>query len=336
MSGRGSRQCSPIGRLDDLAIWQWVPDPGQDARAEDRGAGKVDHWMLTPFREVTFTHAVQQPLVVPDTSEGRSRRASLGDTFAAFRGPIANHAKSTGRLDVFGDVDGGRRPGHRRRAAHARVWNRGGTPGAVAFGLRQPALGRSGGGRVAPGAPRIRRHEATGASSTHSVATTRFREFLPRPLTDVPANIQRVESMTDAAGRQSPASRTTSSTRRDPRHLKSCTLSQPSAGSDRMHGPHRTHVRHGNAVRVWLRRPWFRPAMVSNSGVVLEPACASRMDGNESLPQTLSAHRRDGERCRTGSRWLSELGCYEASAGTRPQPRPAEHGSPQTSSGSPR
>jgi hypothetical protein len=37
-------------------------------------------------------------------------------------------------------------------------------------------------------------------------------------------------------------------------------------------GPTRTHVRHGNAVRVWLRRPWFSSGDGEQLGVVLEPA----------------------------------------------------------------
>ena len=64
--------------------------------------------MLTPFRWLTLTHAVQQPLLVPDMTEVERAR-QLGQTFASFDGPIANHARSTGRLDVFGhwteDVD---------------------------------------------------------------------------------------------------------------------------------------------------------------------------------------------------------------------------------------
>ena len=89
------------GRLEDLAIWQWIAPADQTSELEAAAeAGR--HWMLTPFRRLTFTHAVQQPLVIPDMSDVVSSR-SLGATFALFRGPIANHARSTDRLDVIGE-----------------------------------------------------------------------------------------------------------------------------------------------------------------------------------------------------------------------------------------
>ena len=37
-------------------------------------------------------------------------------------------------------------------------------------------------------------------------------------------------------------------------------------------GPKKTHIRHGKAIRVWLRRPWFSSGDGEQLGVVLEPA----------------------------------------------------------------
>ena len=90
----------PETRLKDLAIWQWIPVADQ---TDDLRKASIEgrHWMLTPFRQVIFTHAVQQPLVIPDMTKVLSSRG-LGSTFAPFHGPIANHAKSTDRLDVYG------------------------------------------------------------------------------------------------------------------------------------------------------------------------------------------------------------------------------------------
>jgi len=191
----------PDTRLDDLAIWQWVPDPDKSPALKN-AALEGRHWMLTPFREIIFTHAVQQPLVVPDMAKIISSRA-LGDTFAAFRGPIANHAKSTGRLDVFGmwteDVDLVTDDEPRMRAFGTEVPHQ-----AQAFGFE---IRRS--DDQAEVALHQARHEFGDTKYRrivyHSVATTRFREFLPRPLTDVPANIQRVESATGTDGQPKPA-----------------------------------------------------------------------------------------------------------------------------------
>jgi hypothetical protein len=258
----------PDGRLEDLAIWDWVPAAGKNP-ALKKAAIEGRHWMLTPFRIVTFTHAVQQPLAEPDMTKVQSSRA-LGDTFAAFRGPISNHAKSTGRLDVFGtwteDIDLVTDDEPRMRAFGTEVPHR-----AHAFGIE---IRRS--DNQAEVALHRARHEFGDTKYRrivyHSVATTRFREFLPGPFTDVSANIQRVESATDASGQLKPGVE---------HHILS--TARPAAPEvvyvlptfrwERQDaGHHRTHMRRGNAVRVWLRRPWFSSGDGEQLGVVLEPA----------------------------------------------------------------
>ena len=258
----------PDGRLDDLAIWQWVPDPDKTP-ALKTAALEGRHWMLTPFREVIFTHAVQQPLVVPNMTKVESSR-SLGDTFAAFRGPIANHAKSTGRLDVFGawteDVDLITDDEPRMRAFGTEVPHQ-----AQAFGFD---IRRS--DDQAEVATYQARHEFGDTKYRrivyHSVATTRFREFLPRPLTDVPVNIQRVESDTDAAGQLKPGLEHHILNSARPAAPEVLYVIPTFRWERQDDGPHCTHVRHGNAVRVWLRRPWFSSGDGEQLGVVLEPA----------------------------------------------------------------
>ena len=257
----------PDGRLDDLAIWQWVPDLDKTSSLKT-AALEGRHWMLTPFREVTFTHAVQQPLVVPDLTKVKSSR-SLGDTFAAFRGPIANHAKSTGRLDVFGDwtedIDLVTDDEPRMRAFGTEVAHQ-----AQAFGFE---IKRS--DNQAEVALHQARHEFGDTKYRrivyHSVATTRFREFLPRPLTDVPANIQRVESNTDANGQLKPALIHDILSSARPAAPEILYVLPAFRWERQDEGSHRAHVRHGNAVRVWLRRPWFSSGDGEQLGVVLEP-----------------------------------------------------------------
>jgi len=258
----------PEGRLDDLAIWQWIPEP---ARTPALKNAAIDgrHWMLTPFRELIFTHAVQQPLVVPDMTKVMASR-SLGDTFAALRGPIANHAKSTGRLDVFGswteDIDLVTDDEPRMRAFGTEVPHQ-----AQAFGFD---IRRS--DDQAEVALHDARHEFGDTKYRrivyHSVATTRFREFLPRPLTDVPANIQRVESETDANGQIKPGLEHHILSSARPAAPEVLYVLPTFRWERQDAGAHRTHVRRGNAVRVWLRRPWFSSGDGEQLGVVLEPA----------------------------------------------------------------
>lgn len=258
----------PDGRLDDLAIWDWVPDAGKTAALKDAAlAGR--HWMLTPFRQVIFTHAVQQPLVVPDMTRVTSSR-TRGQTLATFRGPIANHARSTGRLDVFGawteDVDLVTDDEPRMRAFGTEVPHR-----AQAFGFdirrsEDQADVESHQSRHEFGDTKYRR------IVYHSVATTRFREFLPRPLTDVAANIQRVEPATDAAGQLKPGLEHHILSSARPAAPEVLYVLPTFRWERQEGGASRTHVRHGNAVRVWLRRPWFSSGDGEQLGVILEPA----------------------------------------------------------------
>jgi hypothetical protein len=57
------------------------------------------HWMFTPFRDVTFVHAVQQPLQAP-TPETFEVARSLGNTFANLKGDVSLHIPSTAKVDL--------------------------------------------------------------------------------------------------------------------------------------------------------------------------------------------------------------------------------------------
>ncbi len=262
----------PDGRLEDLAVWAWIPEVKRTGQLK-ASALEGRHWMLTPFRLVTFTHAVQQPLTVPDTTKISVARA-LGSTYAAFRGPILNHAKSTGRLDVYGewteDIDLLTDDEPRMRAFGSEVSHR-----AQAFGFDiGPGEDQA---QVAVSGPveRISRHEFGDTKYRrivyHSVATTRFREYLPRPIAEDPDRIQRVEPAVDQGGETNPGLI---------RHIPS---SARPAAPDVLYvlptfrwerqdeGDQRVHIRRGKAVRVWMRRPWFSSGDGEQLGVVLEP-----------------------------------------------------------------
>lgn len=279
----------PGVRLEDLAIWDWIPQAAKNETLK-QAALEGRHWMLTPFRWMTFTHAVQQPLAVPGMEQVTSAR-SLGSTYAVFRGPIANHAESTGRLDVFGewteDVDLVTDDEPRMRALGTEVHHQ-----AHAFGFQ---IERGEDAAQVWKAGRQSRHEFGDTKYRriiyHSVATTRFREFFPSPIADDPSSIQRVEPTVDNDGEVMTAlvHHIPNAARPAPPEV---VYVLPTFRWQRQdEGNHRVHVRLGKAVRVWLRRPWFSSGDGEQLGVVLKPGIK--------LPPTW--------------RWLDELPAAEPS-----------------------
>ncbi|SDP68653.1 hypothetical protein [Desulforhopalus singaporensis] len=86
--------------LDKFELWNSMKKDGNVGQLRSRVLAGV-HWMITPYREITLVHAVQQPLVIPDFNSLASFRnrdegwTTLADTF-----PV--DGKSTGRIDVHG------------------------------------------------------------------------------------------------------------------------------------------------------------------------------------------------------------------------------------------
>ena len=260
----------PDNRLEDFGIWQWIPAP---SAALKKAALEGRHWMLTPFRWLTLTHAVQRPLAEPDMTKVKSGR-DLGSTFAEFSGPIANHAKSTGRLDVRAewteDVDLLTDDAPRMQALGTAVPH-----AADAFGF-DIAWTEDQAEVAKPG--RVSRHEFGDTKYRrvvyHSIATTRFREFLPRPIADDAAVIQRVESVADSGGTKPGLVHHVPSTARPAAPDVMYVL--PTFKWEKQDGAVRRHVRRGNAVRVWLRRPWFSSGDGEQLAVVLQPGSRLR------------------------------------------------------------
>jgi hypothetical protein len=66
--------------------------------------------MLTPYRDLTFVHAVRQPLATPEFGTFAPQR-SAGQTFATYHDTLTFDRKSTSRIDVLANwqepVDGG-------------------------------------------------------------------------------------------------------------------------------------------------------------------------------------------------------------------------------------
>ncbi len=110
--------------LNTFGMWQWMKEkvearlesqPSYAAPKMDMGAiqpkalamadftklgaiGKL--WLLTPYRELTLVHAVQQPLLIPKITALKPGR-NIGDTFAGLDGVVNVHGKSTMKIDLL-------------------------------------------------------------------------------------------------------------------------------------------------------------------------------------------------------------------------------------------
>ena len=260
----------PADRLEDLGIWNWIP-PQKRTTSLKNAVHQGRHWMLTPYRELVFTHAVQQPEIAPDTSLVVASR-KLGQTHADFSGPIATHARSTGRIDTYAawteDMDlltddeprtrdNGLAPEH---SAHA-----------FGFDIR-PDEDMA---QTHIASDRESRHEFGDTKhrtvTYHSVATTRFREFLPPPISSVDANIQRVESVVGDDGEVRPKLvHIIPSSSRPAAPVIDFVI--PTFRWERQDSAsNRVHTRYGKALRVWLARPWFSSGDGEQIAVILDP-----------------------------------------------------------------
>ena len=88
------------GQLGSLKLWQWLTAAGlatPELEALIRDGG---HYMLTPYRELTIVHAVQQPLTPPTVASLAPGR-DLGVTYAYLHGSVRAHPPSTQRVDVL-------------------------------------------------------------------------------------------------------------------------------------------------------------------------------------------------------------------------------------------
>lgn len=91
------------GDLELMSIWNWAKESGEPPELMDKlryYALQGRHWMVTPFRDITLIHAVQQPLGVPTFSNLHSTR-QIGDTFATLIDHLNVNRKSTGKIDMI-------------------------------------------------------------------------------------------------------------------------------------------------------------------------------------------------------------------------------------------
>jgi hypothetical protein len=286
-----------------------VPEDWNDRRHE---ALESRNWMLTPWIELTFVHAVEKPLADPVVlvdNTGMLRES--GETFCVLHGAIANHAKSTGRLDVDAkwteQVDdlGRDRPedgvnGMKVRELRSHVGD---------FLLEafedDCQVGRDD-VKSKPGQANthLLRHQF--GDTRHRVvnytaqATTRFREYFPPAVADVDKD---GKSLIKRPGpdRQLivPSSR-----RPDPpdiayviptfRWTDEIVPVGPGGGVKVPILQGRRRIRHGGGLRVYLRRPWYSSGDGEQLGVVLQnqPWVTWPLDQHLGLEVALDDQRR--------------------------------------------
>jgi hypothetical protein len=97
---RMSSNLGDSAALSQMGIWQWIEESAPAGWREklSKVAAEGRHWMITPFRELTFVHAVQKPLAAPSV-QGPSPLRSPAETFFTLAGLLHVHGKSTDKVD---------------------------------------------------------------------------------------------------------------------------------------------------------------------------------------------------------------------------------------------
>ncbi|MCP2030987.1 hypothetical protein L1277_001078 [Okibacterium sp. HSC-33S16] len=256
-----------------MRIWTLIDRDQNPATTAQRAAvlsGR--HWMITPFSELTFVHAVEKPLEKPVILVGPGGPANSrvhrlpGDTFAALFGAVRTHAASTGRLDIDAEwtdrIDDIAQPTPGTEAVFAHV---------TGFSLERDEVdcliaateGPAGG----PFGPRHEVRQEFGDTkhryvSYRATATTRFREYFPPEITNDP---DLVTTEGEPLRLNIPSSR-----RPDPPDVKyiipTWEWTTDDLGGE---GFGVRRVRTGGGLRVYLGRPWYSSGEEEILGVVL-------------------------------------------------------------------
>jgi hypothetical protein len=230
-------------------------------------------WTLTPWIDARLVHAVEMPLRDPELSVPGNRAARrAGETFASVAGHIAVDARSTERLDIDAKwtepVDDVARPTPTLTEAEWRA----GSGHVVDFAIREDEddvrTGRDDirGGHAARHEMGDTKHRVVDYTVT---ATTRFREYFPRAITDVRTLIT-TSSTLEAV--DVPSSR-----RPDPPEVEYIVpiFDWDEARYGRRRVGRRTwppafrRTRRGGGLRIYLRRPWWSSGRGERLAVVV-------------------------------------------------------------------
>ncbi len=86
--------------LEKMGMWKWLKNSLKNNDLKKYALAGC-HWMLTPYRELTLVHAVQQPLCEPEFSLLYSLKAKIGDTFSHIEGEVHLNSSSTEKIDLL-------------------------------------------------------------------------------------------------------------------------------------------------------------------------------------------------------------------------------------------
>jgi hypothetical protein len=285
--------------LKIMGIWQWIkefvdqqvtyiasmPSPASEIEALSDKLADLSQlaleggfWMLTPSRQITLIHAVQQPIGRPEFKELSASR-DPGSNFANLMGEIKIHAKSTMKLDITAGwvepVDLVSEPGPGEFSGTAHVEE---VPLAALDGTEPLISGVRTVGKYMPETDTIRfyrepapsvkppyapRHEFSDTKhrvvSYRATATSRFREYFSPPKVPQPDFFARTsdEIVVNIPSSSRPAA---------PKVLYVI----PTFGWKRQTSTNLiASERLGGGLRVYLDRPWFSSGEGELLGVVL-------------------------------------------------------------------
>jgi hypothetical protein len=285
--------------LKIMGIWQWIKEfvdqQVADIASGSSPASEIEDlsdkladlsqlaleggfWMLTPSRQITLIHAVQQPIGRPEFKELSASR-DPGSNFASLLGEIKIHAKSTMKLDITAQwiepVDLISEPEPSKYSGMAHVEE---VPLIAIDGKKILESGIRKVGRYMPEIDAIRfyqdptlplqppyapRHEFNDTKhrivNYRATATSRFREYFTPPKNPQPDFFTRTsdEIVVNVPSSSRPAS---------PKVL----YVVPTFGWKRQTSTNLiASERIGGGLRVYLDRPWFSSGEGELLGVVL-------------------------------------------------------------------
>ncbi|MFK7846159.1 MAG: hypothetical protein AB8G77_12740, partial [Rhodothermales bacterium] len=244
------------------------------------------HWMITPWRELTFVHAVQQPLMAPHFQQIDAVKAKKGDTFVHLYGQLNVDVKSTGRLDFIArwrdpedklsrdqprdGIDGRAAPRENTgRVAEMPIEPYYSDAQSLKFPISpsDPNITESGGGKyphIDQYLENFYKHEF-GDTKHRTVSyfltgATRFRDYLPQEIYNIPAHISR-------EGAAFEVNVLSSARPKAPKVL----YVVPTFGWERSNiEGNLVSRRCGGGLRIYLDRPWYSSGEGELLGVVLK------------------------------------------------------------------
>ena len=278
-----SRVMSQLTDLELMGMLDWCErEPTLGAADRDRVITAMKEnrsWLTTPWHQIEFVHAVQQPLDAPRVERFEVRRLP-GQTSADLLAELTLHVPSTEKIDVLAvwteSVDDPAEPEPREVTGQSVVFDL-----ATATAATNTVYGPADqpyalvDGRLLTFNTAIARGKALATPAAHQFgdtkhrevtytvqATTAFREYFPPEWAGQPGMLTR-SSKVHVLDVPSSAPPSTPTLLYAVPTLRWEDLSTPDA---------QVTLRHGGGVRVWLERGWWSSGSKERLGVVFGPA----------------------------------------------------------------